>query len=157
MTLENGNEGLAMRGGAATWLLRAAMEARVNGDSERRPSILVVEDEAATRRVFSAFLRRRGFDVLEAEHGQGALVMARRTEPDVIVLDIQMPVLDGVTTAELLKLDATTAHIPLIAVTGYPFDGGEEEARRYGFAAYLPKPLAPDDLAKAIAELLDAG
>ncbi len=150
------HEGLAMRCGAATWLLRAALEARVNGDSERQRSILVVDDEAATRRVFSVFLRRRGFQVLEAEHGQGALVVAQQAEPDAIVLDIQMPVLDGVTTAELLKLDPGTAHIPLIAVTGHPFEGGEEEARRLGFAAYLPKPLSPDELARAIAQLLQA-
>jgi CheY-like chemotaxis protein len=152
---DDSEDGLAMRGGAATWLLRAALQARTTGEGDRRPAILVVEDEAATRRVFATFLRRRGFDVLEAEHGQSALLMARRTEPDVIVLDIQMPVLDGVTTAELLKLDASTAHIPLIAVTGHPFPGGEEEARRYGFAAYLPKPLAPDELAEAIATLLE--
>ena len=149
-------DGLAMRCGAATWLPRAALEAWVSGDTKRRRSILVVDDEAATRRVFATFLRRRGFDVLEAEHGQGALVMAQRAEPDAIVLDIQMPVLDGVTTAELLKLDASTAYIPLIAVTGHPFEGGEEEARRLGFAAYLPKPLAPGELARAIAELLKA-
>ncbi len=156
MSGDNPEDGLAMRGGAASWLLRAALQARRGAEGDRPPSILVVEDEAATRRVFATFLRRRGFDVLEAEHGQSALLMARRNEPHVIVLDIQMPVLDGVTTAELLKLDASTAHIPLIAVTGHPFPGGEEEARRYGFAAYLPKPLSPDDLARAIAELLKA-
>ncbi len=153
---DNPEDGLAMRGGAASWLLRTALQARSGAEGDRRPSILVVEDEAATRRVFATFLRRRGFDVLEAEHGQSALLMARRSEPHVIVLDIEMPVLDGVTTAELLKLDASTAHIPLIAVTGHPFPGGEEEARRYGFAAYLAKPLAPDELAGAIAALLES-
>ncbi len=122
--------------------------------TDQRAAILVVEDEPATRRAYAGFLRRRGYDVLEAEHGQGALVMARRTEPHAIVLDIRMPVLDGVTTAELLKLDPSTAHIPLIAVTGHPFAGGEEEARRLGFAAYLPKPLEPEALVRAIAALL---
>ncbi len=143
-----------MRCGAASWLLRAALEAHLSG--ERPRCVLVVEDEAPTRNVFAAFLRRRGFDVLEAEHGQRALVVARRREPDVIVLDIQMPVLDGLTTAELLKLDASTAHIPLVAVTGCPFQGGEDEARRYGFAAYLPKPLPPEDLAETITGVLAA-
>jgi two-component system cell cycle response regulator DivK len=141
---------LGMRGSVASWLLRAALEAR-GGDSAR--VVLVVDDEAPTRTVFAAFLRRRGFEVLEAEHGQNALAVARQAEPDAIVLDIQMPVLDGVTTAELLKLDASTAHIPLIAVTGHPFEGGEAEARRYGFSAYLPKPLPPEELAEAISSL----
>lgn len=128
----------------------------MKGESERRRSVLVVDDEATIRRAFATFLRRRGFEVLEAEHGQGALAMAQQAEPDAIVLDIQMPVLDGVTTAELLKLDAATAHIPLIAVTGHPFEGGEAEARRLGFSAYLPKPLPPDELAHTITKLLRA-
>lgn len=147
-------EPVGMRCGAASWLLRAALEAREGASGPRPRCVLVVEDEAPTRRMFSAFLRRRGFEVLEAEHGQAALALARRSEPDVVVLDIRMPVLDGVTTAELLKLDANTAHIPLIAVTGHPFEGGEEEARRYGFSAYLAKPLAPKELAEAVSTLL---
>ncbi len=150
---ETPEDRVGMRGGAASWLLRAALEAR-GADAQR--VVLVVDDEAPTRKVFATVLRRRGFEVLEAEHGQNALAMARRAEPDAIVLDIQMPVLDGVTTAELLKLDASTAHIPLIAVTGHPFEGGEEEARRYGFSAYLPKPLPPDELAEAISSLFAA-
>jgi two-component system cell cycle response regulator DivK len=139
-----------MRCGAATWLLRSALEARQGADSKGSRTVLVVEDDAPTRRMFATFLRRRGYEVLEADHGQGALAMARRAEPGVVVLDVQMPVLDGLTTAELLKLDATTAHIPLIAVTGQIFEGGIEEARRYGFAEYLPKPVTPAELASAI-------
>jgi len=154
VTSKDPSEDVGMRCGAASWLLHAALEARQEAQGERPPCILVVEDEAPTRQMFATFLRRRGFEVLEAEHGQGALAMARRTEPDAIVLDIRMPVLDGVTTAELLKLDASTAHIPLVAVTGHAFAGGAEEARRYGFAAYLPKPLSPEELAKTVTELL---
>jgi two-component system cell cycle response regulator DivK len=150
------DDGQALHGGGAERRPRALLEARVNVENDRQPSVLVVEDEAPTRRVFANFLRRRGFEVLEAEHGEGALLVAKQTEPDVIVLDIQMPVLDGLTTAELLKLDATTAHIPLIAVTGHPFEGGADEARRHGFAAYLPKPLALDELVDAISHVLAA-
>lgn len=154
MSDESATNGLGMRCGAATWLLRTALQARHDG--ARPASVLVVEDEAATRRMFATFLRRRGFEVLEAEHGHHALALARRSEPDIIVLDLRMPVLDGLTTAELLKLDATTAHIPLVAVTGHSFEGGVEEAKKFGFAAYLPKPLEPEDLAAAIADLLDS-
>ncbi len=154
MKREDPQEGVAMRCGAASWLLRAALEARPGESGPRPPCILVGEDDGPTRRMFATFLRRRGFDVLEAEQGQQARALARQDEPDAVVLDIRMPVLDGVTTAELLKLDAATAHIPLIAVTGHPFEGGEEEARRYGFAAYLPKPLAPEELANAVTALM---
>ncbi len=151
---EDPKAGVAMRGGAASWLLRAALEARQGETGPRPPCILVVEDDGPTRRMFATFLRRRGFDVLEAEHGQAALTLARQDEPDAVVLDIRMPVLDGVTTAELMKLDANTAHIPLIAVTGHPFEGGEDEWRRYGFSAYLPKPLEPEALANAVTALM---
>lgn len=103
--------------------------------------VLLVEDHEELWEFLSRRLRRRGFDVVLAHDGQQALDQAADEEPDIILLDMNLPVLDGWTVAARLKADAATAGIPIIAVTAHAMAGGRNKAMAAGCDDHHPKPV----------------
>ena len=105
------------------------------------PRILLVEDHEEIWDFLSRRLKRRGYDVLLAHDGQAAVERTRSERPDVVLLDMNLPVLDGWTAARRLKDDADTARIPIIALTAHAMSGDREKALEAGCDDYHPKPV----------------
>jgi len=118
-------------------------------------TILVVEDNPVNMRLVRLILRTRGYDVQEATTGHEALAMLRAKRPDAILLDMQLPGMDGFTLTAMLKSDAQTRTIPLIAVTAYAMIGDAERVMAAGCDAYLSKPIDDAQLMEVIARCLE--
>lgn len=103
--------------------------------------VLLVEDHEELWEFLSRRLRRRGFDVVLAHDGQQALDQAAAEEPDIILLDMNLPVLDGWTVAGRLRAEDATARIPIIAVTAHAMAGDRSKAMAAGCDDYHPKPV----------------
>lgn len=103
--------------------------------------LLLVEDHEEIWDFLSRRLKRRGFDVTVATDGQSGVDQARAILPDVILLDMNLPVLDGWSAARLLKSEAATAAIPIIALTAHAMSGDKEKAIAAGCDDYHPKPI----------------
>jgi two-component system cell cycle response regulator DivK len=116
--------------------------------------ILVAEDEPDNRRIVVKVLAMEGYTVLEAIDGGSALELARREHPDLIVLDLAMPGIDGWEAARRLKADPRTADIPIIALTAFAMRGDEERAREAGCDGYLSKPCRPQTIREIVARFL---
>jgi PAS domain S-box-containing protein len=116
-------------------------------------TVLLVEDNASNREVVRAFMIPHQIEVLEAEHGQAALDLLKQRQPDLILMDIQMPVLDGCAAAEVIKAEPQWQTIPVVALTAYAMK--EQQARfRTVFDAYLSKPLSKPKLLEILAQFL---
>ena len=105
------------------------------------PRILLVEDHEEIWDFLSRRLQRRGFDVLLAHDGQRGVELARSETPDLLLLDMNMPVMDGWTAAGILKGDPATVGIPIIALTAHAMSGDREKAMQAGCDDYHPKPV----------------
>lgn len=103
--------------------------------------ILVVEDNPVNMRLVRLLLRAHGYLVQEASTGQDALAALQAGTPDLILLDMQLPGLDGFTLAAMLKSDAQTRHIPVVAITAFAMKGDAERILATGCDAYVPKPI----------------
>ena len=103
--------------------------------------ILLVEDHEELWDLMSRRLKRRGFDVVLAHDGQAGLDQARAEKPDVILLDMNLPVMDGWTVARNLRADAGTARIPIIALTAHAMAGDKDKMIAAGCDDYHPKPV----------------
>ncbi len=109
-------------------------------------TILIVEDNEDNRLIYSQYLTHGGFRVLEATNGSEGIDVARRELPDIILMDISMPVMDGLTATRHLKADADLAKIPVIALTAHAMASDEDMAREAGCDGYLSKPIMPKDV-----------
>ena len=114
--------------------------------------ILVVEDQEDARRILRDLLSRAGFDLIEAENGEDAVASAQTNRPDLILMDIQLPLLDGYEATRRIKADPDLKAIPIIVVTSYALSGDEEKARRAGCDDYVAKPFSPRQLLAKIKE-----
>ena len=103
--------------------------------------ILLVEDNELNRDMLTRRLKRKGFTVLCAENGQEGIDVAKSKNPDIILMDLSLPVVDGWTAAERLKADATTKPIPIIALTAHAMKGDRERALEVGCDDYDTKPI----------------
>ena len=108
--------------------------------------VLVVEDDEDNRRIVTKILTLDGFEVAEAIDGQQALAMARDWKPDLILLDLGLPGLNGWEVAKHIKADANLRSIPTVALTAFAMRGDEEQARAAGCDDYLPKPARPAEI-----------
>lgn len=109
-------------------------------NTEEKKHILLVDDDQLTRRLFGSTLATAGFEVLHAKDGNEGREMARRLKPDLILLDISMPVMDGFETANRLKEELETAHIPIIFLTNEDLSiEAEKAAKELGVVDYIPK------------------
>ena len=115
----------------------------------QRTTILVVDDHANMRSSYTAFLEHSGFHALEAANGAEGIRLARERRPDVILMDLQMPVLDGLTAAAMLKGEPETSHIPVIALTAESLRSERDRARSV-CDAYLSKPCPPQRILEEI-------
>ena len=116
--------------------------------------ILVVEDQADNRQIIRDMLADTGYDITEAENGEEALAAIAKQRPDLILMDIQLPVMDGYTATRRIKSDAALKSIPIIAVTSYALSGEEKKAREAGCDDYVPKPYSPRQLLAKIRQYL---
>jgi two-component system, cell cycle response regulator DivK len=116
--------------------------------------ILVVEDTEDNRRIFRDLLTHAGFELLEADDGQKGVAMAIEERPDLILMDIQLPILDGYEATRRIKANPSLRHIPIIAVTSYALSGDETKARAAGCDGYLAKPFSPRQILAMVREFL---
>ena len=121
-----------------------------------RPRVLVVDDYPDAREMYAEYLRYSGFDVIEAANGMEALERAFDSAPDIILMDLSLPVMDGWEATRRLKANKLTAGIPIVAVTGHALAGILEGAKQAGCDAFVTKPCLPEDLVKEIQKVLSA-
>ncbi len=106
------------------------------------------------RQILRDLLGNAGYELLEAENGAEALTTVARQRPDLILMDIQLPVMDGYEATRRLKADPATNSIPIIVVTSYALSGDETKAREAGCDAYVTKPYSPRQLLGKVREFL---
>ncbi|MGZ4965134.1 MAG: response regulator [Limisphaerales bacterium] len=106
--------------------------------------ILLVEDNDNNRYLAEFLLQREGFIVRTATNGKHALRSAEQEPPDLVVMDIQMPEMDGYETAQEFKKDQKLLHIPLVGVSSFAMPGDRQKAMEAGFAGYIEKPIDPE-------------
>jgi two-component system cell cycle response regulator DivK len=114
--------------------------------------ILVVEDHEDSRQILHDLLSSRGYDLVEAGDGEQALAMAEDRRPALILMDVQIPLLDGYEVTRRLKANPELCGIPIIAVTSYALSGDESKARAAGCNAYVSKPYSARKLLAKIEE-----
>jgi len=118
--------------------------------------ILVVEDNELNADMLSRRLKRAGHDVLLGGDGQSGVELARQHQPDLVLMDMSLPILDGWAATRALKADASTAHIPVMALTAHAVKGEREKALAAGCDEYDTKPVDWRRLSDKIAQLLQA-
>ena len=121
------------------------------------PKVLLVEDNEMNRDMLSRRLRRKGYVVAMALDGQNALEMSQTEAPDLILMDIGLPVFDGWEVTRRLKADPATRHIPVIALTAHAMSSDREKALEIGCDDYETKPIELPRLLAKIEELLNTG
>ena len=119
--------------------------------------ILIIEDNPANMKLASLLLRNAGHTVLCAVDAETGLTLARASEPDLILMDIQLPGMDGLAATTLLKKEPATAAIPIIALTALAMKEDREKTKAAGCDAYIAKPLRYQELYAAIDTLLAKG
>jgi two-component system, cell cycle response regulator DivK len=121
--------------------------------SPHQPVVLLVDDYQDCREMYSAYLGMAGFHVLKASNGLEALTIARRELPDLVLMDLGLPGIDGCETTRRLKQDPVTRAIPVVALTAQCLPEGEV-LRVAGFLGTITKPCYPDELAQQVARAL---
>ncbi|HEY3413852.1 MAG TPA: response regulator [Armatimonadota bacterium] len=121
------------------------------------PKILLVEDNEDNREMLSRRLARRGYEVAEAEDGEQAIAMARTASPDVVLMDISLPDVDGLEATRRIKADTETRRLPIIALTAHAMTGDRERALEAGCDDYDIKPIELPRLLQKIECLLSTG
>ena len=105
--------------------------------------VLVVEDTEDNRKIIRDLMTSAGYETIEAVTGEEGVAMAVEHRPDLILMDVQLPVLDGYEATRRIKANPALRHIPVIAVTSYALSGDEEKTRAAGCDAYVAKPFSP--------------
>ncbi len=116
--------------------------------------ILVVEDQEDNRQIIRDMLGATDYEIIEVENGEQALAAITKQRPDLILMDIQLPILDGYEATRRIKADPALRSIPIIAVTSYALSGEEQKARTAGCDDYVPKPYSPRHLLAKIRQYL---
>ena len=119
-----------------------------------QPLVLVVEDYQDAREMYAAYLQFSGFDVAEASNGVEAIEKTQALLPDIVLMDLALPRMDGWEATRRLKSDERTKDIPVVALTGHALAGHAEGARQAGCDAFVTKPCLPDALVAEIRRLL---
>jgi two-component system cell cycle response regulator DivK len=116
--------------------------------------ILVVDDQPDNRQIIRDLLAATDYELTEAENGEQALAAVAKQRPDLILMDIQLPIMDGYEATRRIKADPALRSIPIIAVTSYALSGEEQKARAAGCDGYVTKPYSPRLLLVKIREFL---
>lgn len=117
--------------------------------------ILMVEDTEDNRQIIRDLMESVGYDLIEAEDGAAGVAMAIEHRPDLILMDIQLPVMDGYEACRRIKADPELRHIPIIAVTSYALSGDETKTKAAGCDGYVAKPFSPRQLLAKMNEFLE--
>jgi two-component system, cell cycle response regulator DivK len=117
------------------------MESSVIRQGRRRMRVLIIEDQPVSSRMLSTMLSRSGFETVEAARADDGIRLARTKHPDLILLDIGLPDMSGLTVATILKADANTRNIPIIVVSAFATEAHQHRALKAGCAAYIVKPV----------------
>jgi CheY-like chemotaxis protein len=115
-------------------------------------TVLVIEDNSDERTLYATITRHFGYDVIEAENATEGMRLAHEKKPDLILMDVHMPDVNGLDATKQLKADPATAHIPIIAMTVHRIS--PSTVMESGADAYLPKPFLPKELGQMLASLL---
>lgn len=118
------------------------------------PKVLIADDSPASRELLSTILAQLGCDVELAENGADAVQGAQLVNPDLIILDIRMPVLDGYEAMRSLRQDPRFSTLPIIALTAHAMDGDREKGLAAGFTEYVTKPVGPRKFRELLAKYL---
>ena len=118
------------------------------------PLILVVDDYQDAREMYAEYLQFSGFRVAEAKNGNEAVEQAFALLPDLILMDLSLPGMDGWEATRVLKADSRTKNIPVVALTGHALAGSSEGAKKAGCDAFVTKPCLPDDLVVEVRRML---
>jgi two-component system cell cycle response regulator DivK len=119
--------------------------------------ILVVEDQEDNRRIIRDLLASVGYGLIEATDGEAGVRLAEAERPDLILMDIQLPVLDGYEATRRIKQNPKLGHIPIVVVTSYALSGDDAQAMAAGADAYVAKPFSPRQLLATIRKFLPEG
>jgi two-component system, cell cycle response regulator DivK len=119
-----------------------------------KPKILLVEDNPENRYLTTFLLEQAGYDVVVATNGRHALALAPEAAPDLVLMDIEMPEIDGYEAARRLKADERLAHVPIVGVSSFAMPHDRAKALACGFAGYYEKPIDPESFAQEIAAFL---
>ena len=122
--------------------------------NRQRPLVLLVEDQPDLRHLYAQQLTISGYDVIEAENGVEAIDRTTSHAPDVVLMDLSLPVVDGWEATRRLKGDERTAHIPVVALTAHDGSGELQRATRAGCDWFVPKPCPPDALIAEVRRVL---
>jgi CheY-like chemotaxis protein len=117
--------------------------------------VLIAEDNPVNRELLRELLELRGYTVLEACDGQEALRLIEQTQPELMLLDIGMPGMDGFAVVRRIRENPRLAQLPVVAVTAYAMRGDQERVLNSGFDGYLSKPINPSSLTKELDRLLN--
>lgn len=129
---------------------------RLESGTVRKPQLILhVEDDTETRRLYGTFLARAGFHVVEAANGQEALERAPVLGPDLILMDLAMPEMDGLEATRRLKADERTRHIPILALSAHGYRAHLREASAAGCDGYIVKPCSGAVLVRTVVETLE--
>jgi two-component system cell cycle response regulator DivK len=116
--------------------------------------ILIVEDNPRNLKLIRDVLQFQGYTTLEAETGEAGVTLALEHQPALILMDVQLPGIDGSTAMQALKADASTRHIPIIALTALAMQGDKERLLAEGFDGYMSKPIAIKEIPKVVEQYL---
>jgi len=117
--------------------------------------VLIVEDNELNMKLFNDLLDAQGYETLQTNEGLSALSLAREHQPDLILMDIQLPEVSGLEVTKWLKEDEELSHIPVIAVTAFAMKGDEERIREGGCEAYISKPISVTHFLQTVKLYLD--
>ena len=130
------------------------MSPELQKQNDQQRTILVVDDFDDTRLLLRTWLRKKGYRVVEAENGNEAIAKARDTEPDLIIMDVEMPELDGLSATRKIRKLKDSTELPIVAVSAYGADLFRQQALDAGCNEYMSTPFEPDELEKLIHSLV---
>jgi two-component system cell cycle response regulator DivK len=122
--------------------------------TDQQPLVLVVDDFQDNREMYAEYLAFSGFRVIQAANGKEALDQAFENRPDIIIMDLSLPVMDGWEATRRLKADRRTQRIPVVALTGHAMQGHSKGAIEAGCDSFVVKPCLPDQLVAEIRKML---
>src|SRR3954453_19960643 len=129
----------------------------MKGQARSQPVVLLAEDFEDARELYRDYLEFSGFTVKTATNGREAIDQAVALQPDLILMDASMPVLDGWQATRELKSNPVTQHIPVLALTAHALDDARQQAKSVGCDGLGPKPCLPDDLVTQVRATLEGG
>jgi two-component system cell cycle response regulator DivK len=130
------------------------MAAQLHNENDQRRTILVVDDFDDTRLLLRTWLHKKGYRVVEAENGNEAIAKATDINPDLIIMDVEMPELDGLSATRKIRKLKDSAELPIVAVSAYGADQFREQALAAGCNEYVSTPFEPDELEQLIRSLI---